>query len=178
MRTCSRKHNEANGEENRDGIDDNRSWNCGVEGPSDDPAIEKLRTRRAKNFLAVTVLSAGMPMLLMGDEPLVFELPKAPGGSPWHRWIDAFLDSPDDITDWMQAPLVADHDLSRGGGLRRRTDRGPRTSASGGHGHCIAPVQTPGVDPVAGRQGRCSVRFQCSATVSAAGVSSSAPRSA
>jgi len=40
-------------------------------------------------------------------EPLVFELPKAPGGSPWHRWIDAFLDSPDDITDWMQAPLVA-----------------------------------------------------------------------
>ena len=41
-------------------------------------------------------------------EPLVFELPKAPGGSPLHRWIDAFLDSPDEITDWMQAPLVAD----------------------------------------------------------------------
>jgi isoamylase len=63
-----RKHNEANGEESRDGTDDNRSWNCGVEGPSDDPVIEKLRTRQAKNLLAVTLLSGGMPMLLMGDE--------------------------------------------------------------------------------------------------------------
>jgi isoamylase len=63
-----RKHNEANGESNRDGADDNRSWNCGVEGPTDDPAIESLRTRQAKNFLTVTILSAGMPMLLMGDE--------------------------------------------------------------------------------------------------------------
>jgi isoamylase len=63
-----RKHNEANGEDNRDGTDDNRSWNCGAEGPTEDPAIEKLRTRQAKNFLTVTLLSAGMPMLLMGDE--------------------------------------------------------------------------------------------------------------
>jgi glycogen operon protein len=63
-----RKHNEKNGEGNRDGANDNRSWNCGVEGPSNDPAIEKLRERQAKNFLAVTVLSVGMPMLLMGDE--------------------------------------------------------------------------------------------------------------
>jgi isoamylase len=62
------KHNEQNGEGNRDGMNDNRSWNCGVEGPSQDPAIEKLRERQAKNFLAVTVLSLGMPMLLMGDE--------------------------------------------------------------------------------------------------------------
>jgi glycogen operon protein len=62
------KHNEQNGEGNRDGANDNRSWNCGVEGPSDNPAIEKLRERQAKNFLAVTVLSLGMPMLLMGDE--------------------------------------------------------------------------------------------------------------
>ena len=64
------KHNEQNGEANRDGANDNRSWNCGVEGPSDSPAIEKLRERQAKNFLAVTILSLGMPMLLMGDEVL------------------------------------------------------------------------------------------------------------
>jgi glycogen operon protein len=63
-----RKHNGANGENSRDGTDDNRSWNCGVEGPSDDPEIDKLRTRQAKNFLTVTMLSVGMPMMLMGDE--------------------------------------------------------------------------------------------------------------
>jgi isoamylase len=63
-----RKHNEQNGEDNRDGSDDNRSWNCGSEGPTGDPAIEKLRTRQIKNFFAVTMLSAGMPMILMGDE--------------------------------------------------------------------------------------------------------------
>jgi glycogen operon protein len=62
------KHNEANGEGNRDGANDNRSWNCGVEGPTDDPAIEKLRNRQAKNFLTLTLLSIGIPMILMGDE--------------------------------------------------------------------------------------------------------------
>jgi len=62
------KHNEANGEENRDGANDNRSWNCGVEGPSDDPALEKLRNRQVKNFLTVTLLSLGVPMIVMGDE--------------------------------------------------------------------------------------------------------------
>jgi glycogen operon protein len=64
----SRKHNEANREDNRDGGDDNRSWNCGVEGTSDDPAIERLRNRQVKNFLAITLLSLGMPMIGMGDE--------------------------------------------------------------------------------------------------------------
>jgi glycogen operon protein len=62
------KHNEANGEGNRDGGDDNRSWNCGVEGPTDDPAVEALRNRQVKNFLTLTLLSLGMPMILMGDE--------------------------------------------------------------------------------------------------------------
>ena len=62
------KHNEANGEGNRDGANDNRSWNCGVEGPTNDPAIEKLRNRQVKNFLTVTLLSFGMPMITMGDE--------------------------------------------------------------------------------------------------------------
>ncbi len=62
------KHNEANGEDNRDGSNDNLSWNCGNEGPTDDPAIEKLRIRQIKNFLTTTLLSLGMPMLVMGDE--------------------------------------------------------------------------------------------------------------
>ena len=64
----NRKHNEANGEENRDGCDNNLSWNCGMEGPTGDPGIESLRNRQAKNFLAVTLLALGAPMLLMGDE--------------------------------------------------------------------------------------------------------------
>jgi isoamylase len=62
------KHNEANGEGNRDGLDENLSWNCGVEGPSDDPAIQALRTRQIKNFLTILLLSRGVPMLLGGDE--------------------------------------------------------------------------------------------------------------
>jgi glycogen operon protein len=62
------KHNEANGENNRDGSNDNLSWNCGVEGPTDDVAIEALRDRQVKNFFALELLAAGTPMLLMGDE--------------------------------------------------------------------------------------------------------------
>ena len=62
------KHNEANGEENRDGESHNRSWNHGVEGPTDDPAVLKLRARGQRNFLATLLLSQGVPMLLHGDE--------------------------------------------------------------------------------------------------------------
>ncbi len=62
------KHNEANGEDNNDGHNDNRSWNCGVEGPTDDPAILDLRDRMRRNALTTTLLSHGTPMLLMGDE--------------------------------------------------------------------------------------------------------------
>jgi isoamylase len=64
----NQKHNEANGEGNRDGADDNRSYNFGVEGPSADVEVEKLRNRQVKNFLAVTMLALGLPMLSMGDE--------------------------------------------------------------------------------------------------------------
>ena len=64
------KHNEANQEGNRDGGDDNRSWNCGVEGPTTDPEIERLRYRQAKNFMTVVLLSLGLPMFQMGDEVL------------------------------------------------------------------------------------------------------------
>jgi glycogen operon protein len=62
------KHNEANLEDNKDGTDDNRSWNCGVEGPTDDPQVNALRARQQRNFLTTLFLSQGVPMLLGGDE--------------------------------------------------------------------------------------------------------------
>ena len=62
------KRNEANLDDNRDGTDDNRSWNCGVEGPTDDPVVNALRARQQRNFLATLLLSQGVPMLLAGDE--------------------------------------------------------------------------------------------------------------
>src|SRR6266702_794720 len=62
------KHNEANGEENRDGLDDNASWNCGVEGPTDDAKILELRERQMRNMLTTLILSQGVPMLCGGDE--------------------------------------------------------------------------------------------------------------
>jgi glycogen operon protein len=62
------KHNQANGEDSRDGSNDNRSWNCGVEGPADDPEVEALRNRQVKNFLALLLASTGAPLILMGDE--------------------------------------------------------------------------------------------------------------
>lgn len=62
------KHNKANGENNQDGHNNNLSWNCGVEGPTNDPEIERLRVRQIKNFLAINLLALGVPMILMGDE--------------------------------------------------------------------------------------------------------------
>jgi isoamylase len=85
------KHNEANGEDNADGTDDNRSWNCGAEGPTDEPAVLALRARQQRNFLATLLLSQGVPMLLSGDE-----LGRTQGGNnngycqdnelSWVRW--------------------------------------------------------------------------------------------
>ena len=66
--TYNQKHNEANGEDNKDGNSDNRSWNCGFEGPSDDPAVYKLRERQIRNMLSTLLLSQGTPMMLAGDE--------------------------------------------------------------------------------------------------------------
>ena len=62
------KHNKANGENNFDGTNDNHSWNCGVEGPTDDPQIQQLRTRQIKNAITILLLSRGIPMILSGDE--------------------------------------------------------------------------------------------------------------
>ena len=91
------KHNEANGEGNRDGSDDNRSWNCGVEGPSDDAAVGRLRNRQVKNFLALTLLSVGTPMLLAGDE-----VRRTQGGNN-----NAYCQ--DNETSWFDWSLVARH---------------------------------------------------------------------
>jgi isoamylase len=66
--TYNEKHNEANGEDNNDGESHNRSWNCGVEGPTDDPAIRELRLRQQRNFITTLLLSQGVPMLSHGDE--------------------------------------------------------------------------------------------------------------
>ena len=91
------KHNQANGEDNRDGADDNRSWNCGVEGPTDDPEVEALRNRQVKNFLAVTMMSLGMPMILMGDEVRHTQ----------HGNNNAYC--LDDETTWFDWTLLAKH---------------------------------------------------------------------
>ena len=91
------KHNEANGEGNRDGADDNRSWNCGVEGPTGDPVVEKLRNRQVKNFLTATLLSVGLPMILMGDE-----VRRTQGGNN-----NAYCQ--DNETSWFDWTLVARH---------------------------------------------------------------------
>ncbi len=87
------KHNEANQEDNNDGHDDNRSWNCGAEGPTDDEAILDLRDRMRRNAMATLILSQGTPMLLMGDEQ-----GRTQGGNnnaycqdneiSWQRWQD------------------------------------------------------------------------------------------
>jgi isoamylase len=66
--TYNENHNEANGEDNKDGTSDNRSWNCGVEGPTDDPEINALRMRQMRNVLGTLLLSQGTPMVLAGDE--------------------------------------------------------------------------------------------------------------
>jgi len=96
------KRNEDNGEGNRDGADDNRSWNCGIEGPTGDASIESLRNRQIKNFLSVTLLSLGVPMILMGDE-----VRRTQGGNN-----NAYCQ--DSATSWFDWTLVERHaDLHR-----------------------------------------------------------------
>ena len=96
------KHNEANGEGNRDGIDDNYSWNCGAEGPTADAAIDALRLRQIKNSLTILMLSRGVPMLLAGDE-----IRRTQGGNN-----NAY--SQDNETSWFDWTLVeSNRDLLR-----------------------------------------------------------------
>lgn len=93
----SHKHNEGNGEGNRDGRDDDRSWNCGVEGPSDDPEIERLRNRQVKNFFTATLLSVGVPMFPMGDEVRRTQ----------HGNNNAYCQ--DNATSWFDWHLLSEH---------------------------------------------------------------------
>ena len=95
----NRKHNEDNGEDNRDGTDDNRSWNCGAEGPSGDPAVSELRARQVRNFVVTLFCSQGVPMLLAGDE-----MGRTQRGSN-----NAYCqDSPLSWVDWENAAEYAD----------------------------------------------------------------------
>jgi glycogen operon protein len=93
----NQKHNDANGEDNRDGANDNASWNCGVEGPSTDPQVEALRNRQVKNFLTITLMSMGVPMILMGDE-----VRHTQGGNN-----NAYCQ--DNELSWFDWPLVQKH---------------------------------------------------------------------
>ena len=96
------KHNEANGEGNNDGERHNRSWNCGVEGPTDDPEVEALRARQQRNFLVTLLVSQGVPMILHGDE-----LGRSQNGNnnvycqdnelSWMNW---------DLADWQRELLA------------------------------------------------------------------------
>jgi glycogen operon protein len=104
-----RKHNDANGEANRDGTDDNRSWNCGVEGPTDDPAVLELRARQRRNLLATLVLSQGVPMLLAGDE---LGRTQQGNNNAWCQdnelsWVDWQLDGADEELHAFTRGLVA-----------------------------------------------------------------------
>ncbi|MCV7194405.1 glycogen debranching protein GlgX [Mycolicibacterium brumae] len=110
------KHNEANGEGNNDGESHNRSWNCGAEGPTDDPAINELRARQQRNFLTTLLLSQGVPMLSHGDE-----LGRTQGGNnngycqdneiTWIDWESADTE----LTDFLRrvSALRAAHPLFR-----------------------------------------------------------------
>jgi isoamylase len=92
--TYSYKHNEANGEDNRDGVDDNLSWNCGWEGDTDNPAINCLRERQVKNFAALLLLAQGVPMICGGDEIRRTQRGNnnaycQDNGLSWHDWTRA-----------------------------------------------------------------------------------------
>ncbi|MGW2482616.1 glycogen debranching protein GlgX [Streptomyces sp. NPDC001571] len=114
------KHNEANGEDNRDGADDNRSWNCGAEGESDDPGVRELRLRQQRNMIATLLLSQGVPMLAHGDE-----LGRTQGGNnnaycqdSEISWLDWELDDERrELLDFARRAVALRHAHP---GLRRR----------------------------------------------------------
>ena len=127
--TYEHKRNQANLEDNRDGTDVNRSWNCGVEGPSTDPAVQALRARQQRNLLASLLLSQGVPMLVAGDES-----GRTQGGNnnawcqdnkvSWHDWTDAGGGAGAALLDFTRRLVV----------LRRDHAVFRRTSFLDGHG--------------------------------------------
>jgi isoamylase len=125
-----RKHNESNREGNRDGSDANFSMNGGVEGPTSEPAVQAWRARQARNLLALTLLSAGTPMLLMGDD----------GGRTQHGNNNAYCH--DDETSWLDWSLAAAHgDLRR---FVRALIRLRQAWRRGWCGEAVGPVIGPG----------------------------------
>ena len=124
------KHNESNGEGNRDGTNDNRSWNCGVEGPTDDPEVFDLRRRQQRNFLATLLLSQGVPMLLGGDE---LGRTQRGNNNAWCQdnelsWVDWELDHPRlELLAWTRRLI----ELRRAHVVFRRTRF---LEGTGGHG--------------------------------------------
>ncbi len=124
--TYESKRNEANGEENRDGANDNRSWNCGIEGLTEDPEIETLRERQIKNFFATTLLSLGVPMILMGDE-----MRRSQGGNN-----NAYCQ--DHEASWLDWSLLPEHAglhrfVTQLAERRQRRDLGPE-------GQCLSEL--------------------------------------
>src|SRR5665647_3184329 len=122
-----RKHNDANKEHNRDGTDDTRSWNCGVEGETEDPAINTLRRRQVKNLLATMLLSFGTPMITAGDELGRTQLGNnnaycQDGPISWVEWGQ--LDQWRDVHDFASRLLAlrAQHAVLRSAVFRHRSD--------------------------------------------------------
>ena len=115
------KHNEANGEGNRDGSDSNFSWNCGAEGPTDDPAVLALRARQARNLMATLLISQGVPMILGGDEMLRTQ---QGNNNAWCQdnaisWVDwSLVDENADFHRFVRAMIAL---RKRHHALRRRT---------------------------------------------------------
>jgi glycogen operon protein len=107
LTTYDHKHNEANGEDNRDGTDNNRSWNHGVEGPTDDPEVAAARRRSMRNLLSTLLLATGVPMLVAGDE-----FGRTQGGNNNPYCLDdetAWLDW--ELADWQRDLLAATRSL-------------------------------------------------------------------
>jgi glycogen operon protein len=132
------KHNEANLEGNRDGADDNRSWNCGIEGPTDDPVVNELRDRQKRNFLVTLFLSQGVPMLLAGDEMGRTQQGNNNGYCQDNEisWVDWSLASArQDLLQFTEtlAALRRDHPVFR----RRRFFRGRPSESGEGEGDII-----------------------------------------
>ena len=139
------KHNEANLEDNRDGTDDNRSWNCGVEGETDDPEINALRARQQRNFLTTLILSQGTPMLLGGDE---FGRTQHGNNNAWCQdneisWFDwGLLEENAELFAFAQQLIVLRraHPVFR----RRQFLRGTEEDGSGLPDVCVVPRRRPG----------------------------------
>jgi len=121
----NQKHNEANGEGNRDGINENLSWNCGAEGESADPAVEALRNRQVRNVAALLMLSRGVPMFVAGDE-----VRRTQGGNN-----NAYCQ--DNETSWFDWTLLDKHaDLLRFLAAHDRVSPQPRCPPPAAVLHC------------------------------------------